>query len=68
VAIEVYQISAAARIGLTELNYAMARIIHDARKNAAKEEKTRIVLRPVAVNDAGFKVVANEDGSFSVLW
>ncbi len=64
---EVYQISAAAHIGLTELNYAMARIIQDARKNAAKEEKTRIVLRPVAVNDAGFKVVANEDGSFSVL-
>jgi len=64
---EVYQISAAAHIGLTEFNYAMSRIIQEERKNAKKEEKTRIVLRPIAVNDAGFKVIANEDGSFSVL-
>ena len=57
---EVFQISAAAHIGLTEFMYGMSRIIQDARK------KTRIVLRPTAVNDAGFKVIANEDGSFSV--
>ena len=63
---EVFQISAAAHIGLTEFMYGMSRIIQDARKNAKKEEKTRIVLRPTAVNDAGFKVIANEDGSFSV--
>jgi GTP-binding protein len=63
---EVYQISAAAHLGLTEFNYAMARIIQEARKNAVKEEKTRIVLRPTAVNDVGFKVIANDDGSFSV--
>jgi len=30
------------------------------------EERTRIVLRPVAVDDSGFTVVANADGSFSV--
>lgn len=64
---EVYQISAAAHLGLTEFMYGMARIIQEERKNRVKEEKTRIVLRPVAVNDAGFKVIANEDGSFSVL-
>ena len=63
---EVFQSSAAAHIGLTEFMYGMSRIIQDARKNAKKEEKTRIVLRPTAVNDAGFKVIANEDGSFSV--
>ena len=63
---EVFQISAAAHIGLTEFMYGMSRISQDARKNAKKEEKTRIVLRPTAVNDAGFKVIANEDGSFSV--
>jgi GTP-binding protein len=64
---QIFQVSAAARMGLTELNYAMAKIIQETRKNAAKEEKTRIVLRPVAVDDAGFKVIANEDGSFTVI-
>ncbi len=63
---EVYQVSAASHIGLTEFLYGMSRIIQDARKSAKKEEKTRIVLRPVAVNDSGFKVFKNEDGSFSV--
>ena len=63
---EVFQISAAAHMGLTEFMYGMARIIQEARKNAVKEEKTRIVLRPTALNDAGFKVIANDDGSFSV--
>lgn len=62
----VFQVSAASHIGLQELNYAMARIIEEVRKNEAKEEKTRIVLRPVAVNESGFTVTANEDGSFSV--
>jgi len=63
---EVYQVSAAARIGLNELNYAMARIIQEERKNRAVEVRTRIVLRPIAVNDNGFKVVANADRSFTV--
>ena len=64
---EVFQISAVSHIGLDELNYAMARIIQEQRRNQAKEEKTRIVLRPPAVNDSGFKVTANEDGSFTVI-
>ncbi len=63
---QVYQISAAARLGLNELNYAMARIIQEERRNKAEEVRTRIVLRPIAVNDNGFKVVANEDRSFTV--
>ena len=63
---EVYQVSAASRAGLTELTYAMARIIQKTRAESAVEERTRIVLRPVAVDDSGFTVVANADGSFSV--
>ena len=63
---EVYQVSAASRAGLTELTYAMARIIQKTRAETAVEERTRIVLRPVAVDDSGFTVVANADGSFSV--
>ena len=63
---EVYQVSAASRAGLSELTYAMARIIQKTRAETAVEERTRIVLRPVAVDDSGFNVVANTDGSFSV--
>jgi GTP-binding protein len=44
----------------------MARIIQEERKNKVAEEKTRIVLRPKAVNDNGFKVEKNADGSFTV--
>ncbi|MFM8961022.1 MAG: GTPase ObgE, partial [Actinomycetota bacterium] len=64
---EVYQISAAARIGLQELLYAMARTVKEYRTNQSLEEKTRIVLRPTPVDDRGFKVLASEDGSFTVI-
>jgi GTP-binding protein len=64
---QVYQISAASHIGLTELNYAMARIIQEARKAEALVEKARIVLRPVAVGNSQFSVTANTDGSFTVI-
>ncbi len=63
----VFQISAASHIGLTELNYAMARIIQEQRKIEATKVKSRIILRPIAVNDSGFTVTANEDGTFTVL-
>ena len=64
---QVFQISAASHIGLTELNYAMAKIIQIQRKAEALQEKARIVLRPAPVKDNGFTVTANEDGSFTVL-
>jgi GTP-binding protein len=63
---EVYPVSAASRAGLTELLYAMARLVQRARAEAATEERTRIILRPTAVDDSGFTVRANADGSFSV--
>ena len=64
---EVFEISAAARLGLQELLYGMARLVMDYRAKQVLEEKTRIVLRPTPVDDAGFKVTANEDGSFTVV-
>jgi GTPase len=64
---QVFQISAAVRLGLRELNFAMAKIIQEARKNAVREESTRIVLRPIAVDDSGFTVTKNEDGSYNIL-
>ncbi len=63
---QVFQVSAAARMGLTELLYGMAKIIQSSRASRASEEKTRIVLRPIAVDDSGFDVKAEEDGSFTV--
>jgi GTP-binding protein len=63
---DVYPVSAASRAGLTELLYAMARLVQKARAEAATEERTRIILRPTAVDDSGFTVRANADGSFSV--
>ena len=63
---EVYPVSAASRAGLTELLYAMARLVQKARAEAVSEERTRIILRPTAVDDSGFTVRANADGSFSV--
>jgi GTP-binding protein len=63
---DVYPVSAASREGLQELLYAMARLVQKARAEAATDERTRIILRPVAVDDSGFLVQANADGSFSV--
>lgn len=63
---EVYPVSAASRQGLNDLTYAMARLIQKSRAEAAVEERTRIVLRPVAVDDSGFTITPNKDGSFTV--
>jgi GTP-binding protein len=45
----------------------MAQIIQKCRKEAKQEQVARIVLRPVPVDDAGFVVTVNEDGSFNVI-
>lgn len=53
---EVYDVSATARKGLRELSFALARIVAEARAAKPVEEATRVVLRPTAVDDAGFTV------------
>ena len=63
----VFQVSAASREGMQELIYAMAQIVQKVRKDQKAQETTRIVLRPVAVDDKGFKVIANTDGTFNVI-
>ncbi|MBL1098167.1 GTPase ObgE [Streptomyces coffeae] len=63
---QVFDISAVAHLGLKELSFALAKIVADARAAKPKEEATRIVIRPKAVDDAGFTVVA-EDGFYRVL-
>ena len=64
---QVFQISAASREGIQELLYAMAKLVQQERAAVITDERTRIVLRPQAVDDSGFTVVKNGDGSFSVF-
>jgi GTP-binding protein len=53
-------------MGLKELSFALADLIGRARAAKPKEEATRIVIRPKAVDDSGFTVVREEDGLFRV--
>jgi GTP-binding protein len=53
---QVYEISAASRLGLTELSYAMSALVKHRRDTTPVAEPTRIVLRPKPVDDEGFTV------------
>ena len=58
--IEVFVVSAVAHTGLRELTFAMARHVAEARAEieaAAAATPQRIVIRPKAVDDTGFKVI-----------
>ncbi|WP_329278731.1 GTPase ObgE [Streptomyces sp. NBC_00691] len=57
---QVFEASAVARLGLKELSFALAGIVGEARAAKPKEEATRIVIRPKAVDDAGFTVTYDE--------
>ena len=46
----------------------MAKLVNEYRAKKTQEEKARIVLLPTPIDDAGFKVFANEDGSFTMDW
>ncbi|MCG5450680.1 MULTISPECIES: GTPase ObgE [Micromonospora] len=63
---QVFEVSAATREGLKELTYAMADLVDAERKAAPPAEPTRIVIRPIAVDDDGFTITAEADGSFTV--
>ncbi|EWC61909.1 GTP-binding protein Obg [Actinokineospora spheciospongiae] len=64
----VFEVSTATREGLRELSFALAKVIEDDRAAKPAPEPSRIVLRPTAVDDAGFTVVADpeEEGAFFV--
>ncbi|MER7946851.1 GTPase ObgE [Streptomyces sp. NPDC096079] len=57
---QVFEASAVARTGLKELSFALAGIVAEARAAKPQEEATRIVIRPKAVDDAGFTVTYDE--------
>ncbi|MGW7005044.1 GTPase ObgE [Streptomyces sp. NPDC054933] len=62
---QVFEVSAVSRHGLKELSFALANIVAEARAAKPVQEATRIVIRPQAVDDAGFTVTA-EDGFYRV--
>jgi len=54
--LQVLEVSAATREGLRELTFALAALVAADRAAKPVEQATRIVLRPTAVDDAGFTV------------
>jgi GTP-binding protein len=59
--LRVLEISAATHEGLRPLTFAMAEVVAATRAAAPPPERTRLVLRPAAVDDAGFRVVREGD-------
>ena len=64
----VFEISTATREGLRELSFAMAEQVHAHRAALPVAEPTRVVLRPAAVDDAGFTIAPDPElpGGFVV--
>ena len=62
----VFEVSAVTREGLRALGYAVAETVDQHRAAQSPQEATRIVLRPTAVDDAGYGVDPAPDGSFVV--
>ncbi|MGI5215611.1 GTPase ObgE [Plantactinospora sp. CA-290183] len=64
--LRVFEVSAATGEGLRELTFAMADLVRQARAAAPAAEPTRIVIRPTAVDDAGFVIETAPDGAYVV--
>ncbi|MFI2752537.1 GTPase ObgE [Cellulomonas sp. P22] len=60
--LQVFEISTASHEGLRALTFALGEMVDRARREAPVPEATRIVLRPKAVDDAGFTVTRRNDG------
>lgn len=62
----VFEVSAVAHKGLKELSFALAELVGEARAARPKEEATRVVIRPKAVDDSGFTVTREEESLYRV--
>jgi GTP-binding protein len=64
----VFAVSTASHEGLRELSYALAKIVDEDRASRPSLDASRIVLRPPAVDDAGFTVLDDpeQEGGFIV--
>jgi GTP-binding protein len=66
----VFEVSAATHEGLRPLTFALAELVERTRRETPAPEPTRVVLRPKAVDEAGFTVALRTDGAhdyFQVL-
>ncbi|MHB1065194.1 MAG: GTPase ObgE [Georgenia sp.] len=54
--LRVFEISTASHEGMRQLSFALAEIVTRAREETQRPEATRVILRPTAVDDAGFTV------------
>jgi GTP-binding protein len=65
----VFEISTATREGLRELTFALAEVVEQYRAAQPVVESTRVILRPTAVDDKGFKVIHDpeDESGFIVL-
>jgi GTP-binding protein len=66
--LEVFEVSAVARTGLRELSFALAAVVNADRAEHAVVTPERIIIRPKAVDEAGFTVTPDpaEPGAFIV--
>ncbi|GAA1757506.1 GTPase ObgE [Luedemannella helvata] len=62
----IFEVSAVTHEGLKELVFALAEIVNEQRAEAPAAEPTRIVIRPRAVDDSGFTLTREDDGTFVV--
>lgn len=62
----VFEVSAVTHEGVRELTFALGELVAAHRAATPEPEPTRIVLRPRAVDDSGFTIEAEADGSFVV--
>jgi GTP-binding protein len=62
----IYEVSAVSREGLRELTFGLAKLVAEHRAAQPAREPTRIVLRPQAIDDVGFSLERQPDGSFVV--
>ncbi|MDL9938427.1 GTPase ObgE [Gordonia sp. ABSL1-1] len=64
----VFRISAVSHVGLRELTFALADMVRDYRAAQPKQVARRAIIRPKAVDETGFTVVADPDiaGGFIV--
>ena len=62
----VFEVSAVTREGLKELTYALADAVDANRLAAPPAEPSRTVLRPKAVDDAGFTIEQDDEGVYVV--
>ncbi|MFI7587023.1 GTPase ObgE [Spongisporangium articulatum] len=60
--LQVFEVSSASHEGLRELAFAMARIVAEARAAAETVVAPRVIIRPKAVDDAGFDVTVQRGG------